>query len=49
MSIAPDKKVDNLLELKAKQQAKMDAFTRKAAIIFVFLTILFFFLKMLLP
>ena len=49
MSIAPDKKVDNALEVKAKQQAKMDVFSRKAAIIFVFVTILFFFFKMLLP
>lgn len=49
MSIAPDKTIDNTPELKAKQQAKMDAFTRKAAIVFVFVTILFFFFKMLLP
>ena len=49
MSIAPDKTVHNSPELKVKQQAKMDAFTRKAAIAFVLLTILFFFFKMLLP
>jgi hypothetical protein len=49
MRILPDKTIKNSTELLAKNKAKTERITHKAALVFVFLIVLFLFLKMLLP
>jgi hypothetical protein len=49
MRTEPENNSNNTTELKAGSQAKMDAITRKVAILFVLAIVVFFFFKMLLP
>lgn len=49
MRTEPVKTIDNSPELLAKKNKKVNSVTRKVAIVFVLLVIIFLFFKMLLP